>query len=85
MAGSDYIDFRTKWSYFDYYSSRPSFNSEWLKESYKNVSRTMTGRLIPNATTDLGQQIMLEFRIHTSIARVLPLHSVPATLTGGRW
>lgn len=86
MAGSDYTDFRTKWSYFDYYSSRPSFNAEWLKEDPSNVARTMTGRLIPNATdTSKGQQIMLEFRIHTSIARVLPLHSVPATLTGGRW
>lgn len=85
MSGDDYIDFRTKWSYADYYDSLPTFSPEWLREPVENVARTLTGRLIPNAANTLkGNQFMLEFKFGMSAARVLPAYSVPANLTG-RW
>lgn len=87
MAGSDYSDFRSQWSYADYYDSRPVYSSSWLKEPVENVKRTLTGRLIPNAasTTKNTQQFLLEFKIHERYARIMRSHAKPANLVGVYW
>lgn len=87
MSGSDYTDFRTQWVYADYYSERPTFSSAWLKEDKSNVARTLTGRLIPNAssTTKNSQQFLLEFKIHERYARIMRSHPKPANLVGVYW
>lgn len=87
MAGSDYSDFRSQWSYADYYNSRPVYSSSWLKEPVENVKRTLTGRLIPNAasTTKNSQQFLLEFKIHERYARIMRSHAKPANLVGVYW
>lgn len=81
MSGSAYSDIRELWTYADYYSKQPVFSKEWLKEDVSNVSRTLTGRLIPNASEDYGAQFMCEFKINSKIARVMPAFSEPANLT----
>lgn len=87
MAGSDYSDFRSQWSYADYYDTRPVYSSSWLKEPVENVKRTLTGRLIPNAasTTKNTQQFLLEFKIHERYARIMRSHAKPANLVGVYW
>lgn len=85
MSGEKYIDFRTFWSYADYYESRPVFSSEWLKETPHNVARTMTGRLIPNASDLNGQQYLIEFKVHAKWARIMRSHAKPANLVGVYW
>lgn len=85
MSGEKYIDFRTFWSYADYYEGRPVFSSEWLKETPHNVARTMTGRLIPNASDLNGQQYLIEFKVHAKWARIMRSHAKPANLVGVYW
>lgn len=88
MAGSAFSDFRSKWSYADYYDIRPTFSSSWLKEPVENVARTLTGRLIPGAstlTTAAHQQFLIEFKIHEKYARIMRSHARPANLVGVYW
>lgn len=77
-------ELKNKWHYGDYYSSAPSFSSEWLKEPYENVARTLTGQLINGAgdTENEGHQFMFGYYYHPVVTRILPSHSVPVELIG---
>lgn len=73
-------EIKNKWHYGDYYSEQPYFSADWLKEPDSNVSRTMTGNLIPGATSDGGHQFMFGYYYHPVKTRILPSHSIPASL-----
>lgn len=77
---SNNTELKNKWHYGDYYSEQPYFSAEWLKEPSSNISRTMTGNLIPGATTDEGHQFMFGYYYHPVKTRILPSHSIPASL-----
>lgn len=77
---SNNTEIKNKWHYGDYYASQPYFSADWLKEDATNVSRTMTGNLIPYATTDEGHQFMFGYYYHPVKTRILPSHSIPASL-----
>lgn len=81
---SNNSDIKNKWHYGDYYSSGPVFSSNWLKEDYTNVARTLTGQLISGAasTETQGHQFMLGYYYHPIVTRILPSHSVPVELIG---
>jgi len=70
----------TKWSYQDIYNTRPYFSANWLKEDETNVSRTLTGRVIPNATNTYGHQFMAAFIRQDKVTMPLPSHPIPAGL-----
>lgn len=71
----------TKWSFQDIYAVRPTFNATWLKEDDNNVRRTMTGRLLPNATASYGHQFMMAYIYHDYDTIPLPAHPIPSGLT----
>lgn len=82
-TSSKWDEFRTLWSYADYYIQTPSYNATWLKEDYLNVARTMSGRLIagaPLASGDTGYVMgapQYLFSIYTHIESTLPLPAHP--------
>ena len=77
-------DLKNYWHYGDYYVNKPTFSSDWLKEDYTNVARTLTGQLINGAssTTTQGHQFMFGYYYHPVVTRILPTHSVPVELIG---
>lgn len=77
-------ELKNKWHYGDYYTSKPVFSSQWLKEPYENVARTLTGQLISGASsTEVeGHQFMFGYYYHPVVTRILPSHSVPVELIG---
>lgn len=77
-------ELKNKWHYGDYYASAPTFSSEWLKEDFTNVARTLTGQLINGAgsTETEGHQFMLGYYYHPVVTRILPSHSIPVELIG---
>lgn len=76
----DSSELYTQWSYQDIYTSRPYFSATWLKEDPVNVSRTLTGRTIPNAANDYGHQYMAAFIRHDMVTMPLPAHPIPSGL-----
>lgn len=77
----DSSELYVKWSFQDIYANRPVFSASWLKEDDTNVRRTMTGRLIPYATTDYGHQYMMAYIYHDYDTLPLPAHPIPSGLT----
>ena len=85
MSGNLWASFRTSWSYGDIYGTRPVFSSDWLKEPWQNVGRTMSGRLLPGSNMPNGEQYLFEFKIHAKYARIMRSHAKPANLVGVYW
>lgn len=77
----DSAELYVKWSFQDIYAIRPTFNATWLKEDPTNVKRTMTGRLLPDATADYGHQYMMAYIYHDYDTIPLPAHPIPSGLT----
>lgn len=77
-------DLKNYWHYGDYYSSKPLFSADWLKEDNVNVNRTLTGQLINSASsTEVpSHQFMFGYYYHPVVTRILPTHSVPVELIG---
>lgn len=85
-SGMEYSDFRKTWSYADYYNERPTFNGKWIQEDPRNVSRTLTEKLIPNASSlSDGHQFMFAYYTHPVVTRELPTYSIPASLSNKRF
>lgn len=68
-------EFKTYWSFADYYSSAPIFSADWLKESPANVCRTMSGNLISGAAAVGGHQYLFDYQSHVTVYRELPARS----------
>ena len=57
------------WHYADYYSTAPTLNEEWIRETDANVKRTLA--------VQTGHQFLGDFYIRGTWTRPMPLYSVP--------
>ena len=70
---SDYAQSLDSWHYGDDYSTAPSLSSDWVKETDKNIARTL-------AIQD-QDQFICDFYFNQTWTRPMPIYSVPG-LTG---
>lgn len=57
------------WHYGDYYTSAPTLNAEWMRETPDNVKRTLAYQN--------GDQFKADFYIDATYTRPMPLYSIP--------
>ena len=69
------------WLYQDIYSNFPVFSSSWLKEPEENITRTLTGQLLPGAATT-GHQYMIQYSYRTKLTMAIPVHPHAPNITG---
>ena len=60
------------WHYADYYSTAPTLNADWMRETDVNVKRTLSYQN--------GDQFLGDFYIRGTWTRPMPLYSVPGLI-----
>ncbi|AAA72621.1 capsid protein [Spiroplasma phage 4] len=60
------------WHFADHYAQLPKLSSEWLKEDYKNVDRTLALK-----ASDNTPQLRVDFMFNTIAEKPMPLYSTP--------
>lgn len=63
------------WTYVDVFNSRPVLNSDFMKETYLNVARTLA---ISNPS--LAPQFFADFHFDCVCTRPMPMYSIPGLL-----
>lgn len=63
------------WHFADYYATKPTLSSAWIKEDKTNVDRTLA------VTSKLADQIFGDFYVKNLTTRVMPVHSIPGLHT----
>lgn len=71
---SNYEQTLDSWHYADYYDAMPRLSSDWIKETDKNIERTLA------TTTELTDQFIADFAFNAIFTRPMPLYSVPGLL-----
>ena len=64
------------WTYTDFYSSEPTYNSSWMTEPIDNIDNTL---MLPHST---APQFIVDCFFEIDAYRVMPIHNEPGQLTG---
>lgn len=59
------------WHYGDDYASQPYLSSEWIRETRKNIDRTLA------VSSDVSDQFICDFYFKLNTTRAMPVYSIP--------
>lgn len=59
------------WHYGDDYATQPLLSSEWIRETRKNIDRTLA------VSSDVSDQFICDFYFKLDTVRVMPVYSIP--------